>query len=115
MDTLYKERKYRRFNLTFPVHVKARSGGIVSEINAISGNLSVGGVLLETETIIPKDSDVSFVVAVRDIRIAHPTALVGEGKVVRIERISDAAFRIAVECTNPMTHEKFFSPLSSQG
>lgn len=96
------------------LRVKARSSGIVSEINGISRNLSIGGVLLETESIIPQDSHVSFTVAVRDDRIVRPTVLVGEGMVVRIERISNGAFRIALECTNPMTHEKFLSPLSSQ-
>jgi hypothetical protein len=93
MNIPYRERKYRRFNLTFPMRVKARSGGIVSEINGISRNLSIGGVLLETESIIPQDSHVSFTVAVRDHQIVRPTVLVGEGKVVRIERISDAALR----------------------
>jgi PilZ domain len=115
MDSLYRERKYRRFNLTFPVHVKMQSRGLVSETDAISRNVSVGGVLLESESIIPKGSQVSFTVAVQGERLTRPMVLVGDGNVVRIERISDASFRIAVECTNLMVHEKFFSPLSSQG
>jgi hypothetical protein len=105
----FAERKYRRFNLSYPVRVRLRSGGVSSEIEAISRNVSIGGLLLETASIIPQDSEVSFVMTIQDDRVAHPIELVGEGNIVRVENTSEG-IRVAVECKSPIAHLEHYFP-----
>jgi hypothetical protein len=45
-STARQKRKFRRFKLRYPVHVKFRSGELASELDTVSGNVSVGGLLL---------------------------------------------------------------------
>jgi hypothetical protein len=42
-----KERKYRRFSLQYPVHLKVHSADLMVEFEAISRNISICGLLLE--------------------------------------------------------------------
>ena len=44
-----QERHYRRFSLRYPIDVKFHSENSVSELRAISRNISLSGVLLETD------------------------------------------------------------------
>jgi len=107
-----QERKYRRFKLTYPVHVKFRSGELVSEVDAVSRNVSVGGLLIEAPLLIPQYSSVSFVLILRGPPIIRPIELAGEGEVLRVEPSEpEAGFRIAVKYTSPITQlEGFLSP-----
>jgi hypothetical protein len=99
-----QERKYRRFNLRYPVHVKFRSGDLMSELDAVSRNVSLGGMLLETGSRIPERVSVSFVMTLQGGRIVRPIELAGEGQVVRVEsNAAPAAYAIAVQCKNPIT------------
>ncbi len=105
----FAERKYRRFNLSYPVRVTLRSGDVASEIEAISRNVSIGGLLLETTAAIPQESRVSFVMTIQHDLMTHPVELVGEGNVVRVETTREA-IRVAVECSSPIQHlEHYFS------
>jgi len=98
-----QERKYRRFNLRYPVHVKFRSGNGISELDAVSRNVSLGGMLLETASRIPERSPVSFVMMLHGGRIVRPIELAGEGRVVRVESSGiPAGYAIAVQCKNPI-------------
>lgn len=98
-----QERKYRRFNLSYPVHVKFRSGNLVSELDAMSRNVSLGGMLLETASPIAEQTPVSFVMKLQGGRIMRPIELAGEGQVVRVESSGVAAgYAIAVQCKNPI-------------
>lgn len=110
-----QERKYRRFNLSYPVHVKFRSGTSVSELDAVSRNVSLGGMLLETASCIPERTPVSFVMTLQGGRIVRPIELAGEGQVVRVETGgAPAGFAIAVQCKHPITQiEPYLSQASA--
>jgi hypothetical protein len=99
-----QERKYRRFDLRYPVNLKFAQGNSVSEMRAVSNNISVGGVLLEAESRIPQHCDVSFTLTVKGHHIVGPTKIVGEGQVVRVEpHRSGAGFAIALRCKRPIS------------
>lgn len=77
-----RERKFRRFSLRYPVHVEFHSGNSVLELDAVSNNVSIGGMLLETASLIPPHSLVSFVMTVQGGPVLRPIQLKGEGEVV---------------------------------
>ncbi len=99
-----ERRKHRRFSLRYPVHVKFGLANSVSELEAVSNNLSLGGVLLEADSPIPQHCDVSFNMTVKKHPIVGPTQVIGEGEVVRVEALrSGAGFAIAVKCKRPIS------------
>ena len=99
-----QKRQHRRFSLRYPVNVRFDLGNSVSELRAVSNNISIGGVLLEADSTIPQHCDVSFIVTVRGHPIVGPTQIIGEGKVVRVEpHASGAGFAIAVRCKRPIS------------
>jgi hypothetical protein len=106
-----QKRKYRRFNLRYPVRVKF-SGELVSEVDAVSRNVSAGGLFLETPLPIPEFSSVNFLLILHGRQLGLPIELAGEGEVVRVELCGpDVGFGIAVKCTRPMNQlESFLSP-----
>ena len=105
------ERKYRRFDLRYPVHVKFEIGSTVSELDAVSRNVSLGGMLLESPSAIPQRSPVSFVMTLQAERMLHPIELKGEGEVVRVESgRGGCGFAVAVECRQPITQIERYLP-----
>jgi PilZ domain len=99
-----QQRKHRRFELRYPVNVKFAQGNSVSEMRAVSNDISVGGLLLEAESRIPQHCDVSFTVMVKGHHVVGPTKIVGEGQVVRVEpHRSGAGFAIALRCERPIS------------
>ena len=111
-STTWQERKFRRFNLRYPVHVEFRSSEPVSQADTVSRNVSVGGLLLEAPLLIPQGSSVSFVMILRGSQFAGSIELAGEGEVVRVEPGgSEAGFGIAVKCTSPIRQIEHFSHL----
>ena len=106
-----QRRKYRRFSLRYPVHVLFRSGDSVSELRAVNNNVSLGGVLLETATLIPEHCQVSFTLTVQKDHIVGPVQLTGEGEVVRVEpHTSGSGFAIAVKCQRPLAKLQDYLP-----
>ena len=98
-----QERRYPRFKLRYPVHGKFYSGKAVSEFDAVSRDVSIGGLLLETASEIPRHSPVSFTMTIRGGSIVHPIRLAGEGEVVRVEPARHGAwFAIALACKHPI-------------
>lgn len=97
-----QERKYRRFNLCYPVLLQFPPGGPLSEVQAVSKNVSIGGLLLDVPSRIPQYSSVSFTMTVQGERLVRPILLVGEGTVVRVEPQPGQKFAVAVECSRPM-------------
>jgi len=97
-------RKYRRFTLRYPVRLKVQAADLLVEFEAVSRNISICGLLLETPVVIPQDSAVSFVVTVEGSTLGRPIQFVGEGKVVRVDaQARKEIFAIAVECVRPIT------------
>ena len=91
-------RKYRRFNVRYPVHGTFSSGNTVSEFDALSTNISIGGLLMKTASEILPHSLVSFALTI-EVGMVRPIHLVGEGEVVRLEpALADACFAVAVAC-----------------
>jgi hypothetical protein len=106
-----QERRHRRFNLRYPVQVKFNAAGSVSELQAFSNNLSLGGILLETAVPPPQPCQVSFTMTVKEHPILGSACLVGEGEVVRVEpRLSGAGFAVAIMCKRPISELEHFSP-----
>jgi hypothetical protein len=98
------ERKYRRFQLQYPVRLKAHTADLMVEFEAVSKNISVCGLLVETYSMIPQHTLVSFVVTVEAWELGRPIQFVGEGKVVRVDpKAKQELFAIAVECQRPIT------------
>jgi len=99
-----QKREYRRFCLRNQVRVKYHAGDSVSELQAVSKNVSIGGLLLETDSRIPQCCPVSFVMTVNGGPVIRPIQFVGEGEVVRVEPdAAGAGFAIAVKCKRPMS------------
>ena len=96
------ERKYPRFKLRYPVHGKFCSGEAVSEFDAVSRNVSIGGLLLETTSTIPAHSSVTFTMTVEGGSIIRPIRLGGEGEVVRLEPAEPGVFAVALVCKYPI-------------
>ena len=108
-----QERRYRRFKLRDPVHLVFRSGELVCKVDAVSRNVSIGGLLLECPVLIPQDSAVNFIISLR-ARTLRPVELVGEGKVARMTRSTTGAeFAVALECKQPMTQIEAYLPADS--
>ena len=102
--TYARERRYRRFDLQYPVCLSFPSRGTVCELRATSRNVSIGGLLLRSNDSIPPHTRVSLILDVQGPRLQHPVRLVSEGEVVRVEPLgSDAGFAIAIECQHPLT------------
>ena len=106
------ERKHRRFHLECPVCVKFQAGDSAVEIETISQNVSIGGLLVKSAAMIPVHTPVTFIISVQVEQAVHPIYLTGEGKVVRAENGRHAAtFVIAVECRAPiMQLEEYLPP-----
>jgi hypothetical protein len=99
-----QERKYRRFSLRYPVHLKVHSADLMVEFEAISRNISVCGLLLEASSLIPQHTPVSFTVTVKHNQLGRPIQFVGEGRVVRVvPETEEDIFSVAVECQRPIT------------
>ena len=107
-----RERRYRRFDLRYPVHVNFQAGESTRSLEAVSRNVSVGGLLLETSSMIPPRSPVSFVMTLQSLRSARPIELLGEGEVVRATAVA-SGFTIAVECKHPIAHIEECFPTKS--
>jgi PilZ domain len=102
-SSLTQKRKHRRFSLQYPVRLKLDCTDSIVEFEAVSRNISIGGLLLETSSLIPRDTPVSFIVTVRGAEIVRPIQFAGQGKVVRVDaRTRQSCFAIAVECARPI-------------
>jgi PilZ domain len=97
-------RKYRRFSVSYPVHMKFHFEDSVSELQAVTKNVSIGGLLIETASPIPQHCPVNFIMTLHGGAVIRPIQVVGEGEVVRVEpRGPGAGFAIAVKYKRPMS------------
>jgi len=98
-----RQRRYRRFDLQFPVLVSFPAENAVEELNAITRNVSLGGLLLEVNRPLPVGTHVDLRIAVETADAGHPIHLLGEGDIVRVYTMdSGAGFALAVECQRPI-------------
>jgi len=109
-----RERKHRRFDLQFPVCLSFPTGAEVRELEAISQNVSIGGVLLQAGYQVPPQTRVSLRMDVISPWSNRAVRLVGKGKVVRVEALGPGAgYAIAVECQRPITEIESRLPAAS--
>jgi hypothetical protein len=108
---LPRERRYRRFRLRYPICLKLHSGGLVSEVDAVSKNVSIGGLLAVAPELIPQQSAVTFLIRLRGWT-NRLIELAGEGVVVRVEG-TGAGFEIAVKFNNPIVQIQRYLPGTS--
>jgi hypothetical protein len=89
------QRRSPRYPLHFLVSVKLAD----QEIWARSENISLSGILLSTESLIPPGSAVALQVGVGQI----PTALflTACGRVLRVQSRASGNFGVAIECDRP--------------
>jgi hypothetical protein len=97
-----QERKHRRFHLECQVHVKFQAANSIAEVETVSKNVSIGGLLVHSALVIPEHTPVTFIMCVRGEQAVHPVYLAGEGKIARAES-TGAGFAIAIKCTIPIT------------
>ena len=101
------ERRFRRFDLQYPVHVKFSSGDSTAEVDVVSRNICYYGLLVESTSPIPHHSLVEFTITLTGL----PIELGGRGEVVRVEEGSATnRFRIAVACAEPIHEIERISP-----
>jgi PilZ domain len=94
-----EQRKHRRFAVSYPVKVKWRLENSVSELQAVTKNVSVGGLLLETASPVPQDCPVDFIMTLHGGHVTRPIPVIGEGQVVRVEPHGPGAgFAVAIKC-----------------
>ena len=109
-----KERRHHRFDLQFPVCLSFPSGGTIRELEAISENVSIGGLLLKADDQIPPRTRVSLTMEVKSPESQRPVRLVARGEVVRVEALGPGGgFAIAVQCQQPITAMKGHLPAAS--
>jgi hypothetical protein len=99
-----QRRKYRRFGLRCAVLVEFSSGSAIREVQTVSKNVSVGGLLLQSPSALPESQPLSFTLTVDGGSMVRPIKFLGEGRVVRVEPHGpSASFTVAVECTHPIS------------
>ena len=105
----WQVRRYRRFKLNYPVHLLFRFGEQTSEVEAVTRDVCIGGLLLESPVRIPQQSRVNFVITLK-MPTSRPVELVGEGRVIRVEPTVPGEFAVAVECERAITEIEAYFP-----
>jgi hypothetical protein len=101
-----RQRRHRRFNLQFPVSLRFSSDYGVRGLNAVSANISIGGVLLKAADAVPPHTHVSLEMEVRGPWSHRPVRLAAKGEVVRVENLATGGFAIAIQCQQPIAEMK---------
>jgi hypothetical protein len=93
-----ERRKHRRFPVRYPVYLEWLIEGSACEVQAVTNNASVCGLLIDTSVAIPQDCPVEFTMAVYGGHVTRPVLVSGEGHVVRVESPGSAGYAIAIKC-----------------
>lgn len=97
-------RRYRRFHLQFPVCLSFPAGEVARKVDGVSKNVSLGGLLVKTDDVLPISTPVNLTLNVVGRSSRRPILLHAEGEVVRVLELAlGAGFEIAVKCTRPIT------------
>jgi len=88
--------------------VKFQAASSATEVETISQNVSIGGLLVKSSSRIPEHTPVTFIMSLQVEQAVQPIYLAGEGKIVRVENgRDDATFAIAVECRAPIVQLEY--------
>ena len=105
-----EQRKYRRFSVSYPVHVKFHFEDSVSELQAVTKDVSVGGLLIETASPIPQHCPVDFIMTLHGGPVIRPFQVVGEGDVVRRIEPESLRSRVATITTGRLSSMSALGP-----
>jgi len=108
-----QKRSSLRFTMEYPVHIKFQTeNSATHEIETISKNVSVRGLLVKSAARIPLHTSVTFIMCVQREQAVRPIHLSGEGEIVRIEDdTTDETFLIAVRCKRPLIQLEGYLPV----
>jgi len=107
----WRGRNHRRFELEFPVRLKFQIGSTSTQIETVSKNVSIGGLLVRSALAVPEQTPVAFVLSVHGKRSVRPVHLMGEGRVVRVESgEAEGTFVMAVKCDALVTQLEEYLP-----
>lgn len=107
MSDLYR-RKYRRFPFRYGIQVSFSGTSSHVQLDAVTKNVSAGGVLFESPVDIPKHSAVDFTIVAKGEAVTHPIEFTGQGRVVRVESSSTSSqYMIALKCDIPVQFHPF--------
>jgi hypothetical protein len=110
------ERKYRRYSLVCPVYLESRSGGFATEVETVSENMSVCGLLVRSPSMIPHHTPVTFMIRIEGKETFHPIHLMGAGRIVRVEsRGLGDGFATAIACETPIAQLEEHLPVGETG
>lgn len=85
------------------MQLKFHANNLLVEAEAVTRNISMGGSLLDTATLIPEQTRVSFVLTLRGWPLIRPILVKGQARVVRIEPAKDASgFVMALQFVGPI-------------
>ena len=97
-------RRYQRFNLRYPVRVSFVNGDHRSQVDTVSENVSIGGLLLTSTSPISAGTRVNLIITVTGPSAVRPIVLSGCGQVVRVEGSARRrGYSIAARCETPLT------------
>ena len=91
------------------MRLKYEPGGSSVEVETLSKNVSIGGLLVRSDSIIPEHTPVTFVISIQGGLAVQPIYLAGEGEIVRVEGCG-ATFGLAVECKTVITQLEHYLP-----
>ena len=92
--------------------MRFQRGSTTAEIEAVSKNLSVGGLLIRSLLPVPEHTTVSFVLSVHGRESLRPVHLRGDGEIVRVENVeAEGAYVMAVKCDAPVKELEEYLPM----
>jgi len=100
--TYLQARRYRRYRLQAPVKVSFPLGDSVLELETVSRDVSEGGLLVESNVPLPRDSHVFLSMHVQSRDEERAVFLEGQGAVVRVAQ-ERSKYVIAVRCIRPLS------------
>lgn len=97
------KRRHARFSLRYRVHLKFHSEGRDAELDGITINLGIGGLLLESPSPILEHCNVDFTIIAEGGQVIWPLAFAGKGKIVRMEPDPPGSgYVVALKCVHPI-------------
>jgi hypothetical protein len=76
----------------------------MSELETVSKDISLGGLLVRSASHVPTGTSVTFELSVHGRQSVRPVHLIGDGMVVRTEKVpADGTYVMAVKCRAPIS------------
>ena len=112
--SVQQRRRHPRFSLLYPVRVVFHSGNSSHELDTLSNNISIGGILLESKSPIPQNCELQFFMTVQKSSMSSRILLEGSGRAVRVEQHpSGNGFNVAVRFGRPISQINSFRAFKS--